>query len=102
MSGGEIQVERWTNLDYLLPMTIQVNIAEAKGKLSSLVQAALDGEDVTLARNGRPAVRLVPVHSMRARQLGTLQAMGWTCDLPLELFAPEPADSNDHDFPSGS
>jgi antitoxin (DNA-binding transcriptional repressor) of toxin-antitoxin stability system len=34
---------------------------EAKTKLSQLVQRAEAGEDIVIARNGRPAVRLVPV-----------------------------------------
>lgn len=42
-------------------MTIHVNIAEAKAKLSSLVEASLRGEDVILARAGQPKVRLVPM-----------------------------------------
>lgn len=40
-------------------MTIHVNIAEAKARLSSLVEASLRGEDVILARAGEPKVRLV-------------------------------------------
>jgi prevent-host-death family protein len=40
-------------------MTIHVNIAEAKAKLSSLVEASLRGEEVILARAGEPKVRLV-------------------------------------------
>lgn len=39
----------------------QVNMHEAKTRLSELVQAALTGEDVVVARRGKPAVRLVPV-----------------------------------------
>lgn len=38
----------------------QANIYEAKARLSELVQAALDGEDVWIARAGKPLVRLVP------------------------------------------
>jgi len=38
---------------------MQVNILEAKNQLSKLVQKALDGEDVVIARNGEPQVRLV-------------------------------------------
>lgn len=34
---------------------------EAKTKLSQLVQRAESGEDIVIARNGNPAVRLVPV-----------------------------------------
>lgn len=39
----------------------QCNLYEAKAHLSQLVQAALDGEEVLIARAGKPAVRLVPV-----------------------------------------
>jgi prevent-host-death family protein len=34
---------------------------EAKTQLSKLVERAEAGEDVVIARNGKPAVRLVPV-----------------------------------------
>lgn len=37
----------------------QVNVAEAKAKLSDLVERAAAGEDIVIARNGRPRVRLV-------------------------------------------
>ncbi len=36
---------------------------EAKTKLSQLVKRAESGEDIVLARNGKPVVRLVPVAS---------------------------------------
>jgi prevent-host-death family protein len=39
----------------------QYNLYEAKTHLSQLVQAALEGEEVLIARAGKPAVRLVPV-----------------------------------------
>ncbi|WP_370163084.1 type II toxin-antitoxin system Phd/YefM family antitoxin [Limimaricola soesokkakensis] len=39
---------------------MQVNIAEAKAKLSELVDAAERGEEVILARRGRPVARIVP------------------------------------------
>ena len=42
-------------------MTIHVNIAEAKAKLSSLVKASLRGEEVVIYRDGKPQVRLTPV-----------------------------------------
>ncbi len=41
-------------------MTIQINIGEAKTRLSELVAASLRGETVVLARAGEPVVRLVP------------------------------------------
>ena len=37
-----------------------VNMHEAKTKLSSLVEEALRGEEVVIARAGKPLVRLVP------------------------------------------
>jgi prevent-host-death family protein len=45
-------------------MAVQVNIAEAKAKLSSLLDQALAGEEVVIARAGKPLVRLTPVESM--------------------------------------
>lgn len=39
---------------------MQVNMLEAKSQLSKLVQAAEDGEDVVIARNGVPVARLLP------------------------------------------
>lgn len=38
-----------------------VNVYEAKTQLSRLIDRALAGEDVVIARSGRPVVRLVPV-----------------------------------------
>lgn len=39
---------------------MQMNIAEAKAKLSELIAAAERGEEVILARGGHPVVRMVP------------------------------------------
>jgi prevent-host-death family protein len=39
----------------------QVGMHEAKTKLSQLVERAEAGEDIVIARNGKPAVRLTPV-----------------------------------------
>jgi prevent-host-death family protein len=41
----------------------QVGMHEAKTKLSQLVERAESGEEIIIARNGKPAVRLVPVLS---------------------------------------
>ena len=40
---------------------MKVNMLEAKSQLSRLVEAALAGEEVLIARDGEPRVRLVPV-----------------------------------------
>jgi prevent-host-death family protein len=42
-------------------MTEVVNMRQAKSSLSRLVERALAGEDVVIARNGKPLVKLVPV-----------------------------------------
>jgi prevent-host-death family protein len=39
----------------------QIGMHEAKTKLSQLVERAEAGEDIVIARNGKPVVRLVPV-----------------------------------------
>ena len=39
----------------------QVGMHEAKTKLSQLVERAEAGEDIVIARNGKPVARLVPV-----------------------------------------
>jgi prevent-host-death family protein len=39
----------------------QVGMHEAKTKLSQLVERAEAGEEIIIARNGTPVVRLVPV-----------------------------------------
>lgn len=38
---------------------MQMNIAEAKAKLSELIAAAERGEEVLIARGGKPVVRVV-------------------------------------------
>jgi prevent-host-death family protein len=40
---------------------MKVNMLEARNQLSRLVKDALAGEDVVIASNGEPMVRLVPV-----------------------------------------
>ncbi|MGH7065417.1 MAG: type II toxin-antitoxin system Phd/YefM family antitoxin [Stellaceae bacterium] len=46
-------------------MTEIVNMHQAKTSLSRLVARALAGEEVVIARNGEPLVRLVPVAKER-------------------------------------
>src|ERR671932_2649111 len=52
-----------------------VNMHEAKTQLSRLVDAALAGEEVVIARAGKPAVRLVPCAEAEPayRELGSLK-----------------------------
>jgi prevent-host-death family protein len=40
---------------------MQMNIHEAKTNLSKLIEAARNGEEVVIAKDGEPMVRLVPI-----------------------------------------
>jgi prevent-host-death family protein len=40
---------------------MEVNVHHAKTHLSKLIEQAENGEEVIIARNGKPAVKLVPV-----------------------------------------
>jgi prevent-host-death family protein len=42
-------------------MKIVVNMHEAKTQLSKLVERARKGEEIIIAKDGKPVVRLVPV-----------------------------------------
>jgi prevent-host-death family protein len=54
----------------------KVNIHEAKTTLSQLVEAAEGGEDVLIARAGRPVARLTRARTGRGGiTLGTLKGM---------------------------
>ncbi|HEX9698885.1 MAG TPA: type II toxin-antitoxin system prevent-host-death family antitoxin [Acidobacteriota bacterium] len=47
-----------------------VNISEAKARLPELVQRAARGEEITIARNGEPQARLVPLAPTKPRVPG--------------------------------
>ena len=42
---------------------MKISVAEAEGQLAHLVQRAVTGDEVILTRQGRAAVRLVPVRA---------------------------------------
>ena len=51
---------------------MQVNVHEAKTHLSRLLDRVVKGEEVTIAKAGKPVARLVPVvHKMDRRIPGT-------------------------------
>lgn len=50
-----------------------INIYEAKSQLSRLVEAALNGDEIVIARNGDPIIRLVPYKKKKKRKLGFLK-----------------------------
>lgn len=69
---------------------MQMNVAEARAKLSQLLAAVDAGEEVVIARDGVPAARLVPVARPSVR-LGLLQGIVDPNTIPdfLEPMSPE-------------
>ena len=64
---------------------VEVNIHEAKTQLSRLIEQALRGEEVIIAKAGRPVVRLIPIQKRKpilGSARGTIEFQpGW--DDPL-------------------
>jgi len=71
-------------------MTRTVNIAEAKAKLSALIDRAAAGEEIVLSQAGRPVARLMPLEEQTPRQPGARRH--WK--VPDDLFL-EPMDEED-------
>jgi prevent-host-death family protein len=84
----------WTNFGEngnMRRMTIQMNVAEAKAKLSELLARAEAGEEVVIARHGRAIATLVaktPPAPEGKRPLGVWKHLG--LDIPLSTFDPDP------------
>ena len=58
-----------------------VNLHAAKTHLSRLVDEAANGEDIVIAKAGRPLVRLVALDTERRRRsFGSLQGEIWMSD----------------------
>jgi prevent-host-death family protein len=76
-------------------MSEKVNIYEAKTRLSQLVDRAEAGEEIIIARGGRPAARLIPfrapgVERKPGRMRGRVRiASDFDAPLPGHLFDPE-------------
>ncbi len=71
--------------------TLQVNIHEAKTQLSKLIQEALRGKEVIIARGNQPVVRLDVLPEVRSRRKignakGLILSMSHDFDEPLEDF----------------
>ena len=73
-------------------MTI-VNVHAAKTNLSRLIEQACAGEEVVIARDGEPMVRLVPVERREPRkQFGSMRGL---IELGPEFFEPLPEEELD-------
>ena len=69
-------------------MTLTVNVQDAKTRLSELLKRVEAGEDVVIARAGRPIAELRPVHAPRL-VYGLFAHLG---PVPDEFFDPLPQD----------
>ena len=74
-------------------MAKMVNLYEAKTHLSALVDRAADGEEIVIAKAGKPRARLVPVSTAQKRRWpGGGKGKVWVADdfdapLPPDLLA---------------
>ena len=64
-----------------------VNVHEAKTKLSALLDRAHRGEEIIVAKAGKPYARLVPLEPPQERTPGR-----YTEEIPDSFFKPLPAE----------
>ena len=77
---------------------MQVNILEAKNRLSLLIKAAQAGEDVVIANRGEPVVRLVPARApaaVKANRGSAPAILDWLDGHPLPAYARRSAEEID-------
>lgn len=67
-------------------MADQVNVHEAKTRLSELLARVERGDEIVIARGGRPIARLVAFAPPAERELGFLPGL----DTPTSFFEPLP------------
>ncbi|MDX2169041.1 MAG: type II toxin-antitoxin system Phd/YefM family antitoxin [Deltaproteobacteria bacterium] len=69
----------------------QFNVAQAKARFSELVKRAMAGEEVIIAKDNRPVLKLVPVQPRLDRRVpGSAKGQIWISDdfdAPLDDFA---------------
>jgi prevent-host-death family protein len=68
---------------------VYFNVAEAKAQFSTLVRKALQGEEIVIARDNKPLLKLVPV-GVPSRKPGSAKgrvSMAEDFDAPLADFA---------------
>ena len=68
-------------------MSIQVNVQEAKTRLSELLARVEAGEDVVIARSGRPIAHLTPIAPAPKPTFGLLDF-----EVDPSFFEPLPAE----------
>jgi prevent-host-death family protein len=66
-----------------------INLYDAKTQLSRLVDRAADGEEIVIAKSGKPLARLVPIAKATRRKPGVWKGRVW---IAKDFDAPLPAD----------
>ena len=59
---------------------MEVNIHEAKSRLSQLIERVLNGEAVVIAKAGKPVAQLVPIRKTPKRILGSASGTIQFCE----------------------
>lgn len=67
-----------------------INIHAAKTQLSRLVDAAADGQEIVIARAGRPVAKLVPLTDQAVAPRRVLGALADRFSVPDDFDAPLP------------
>ena len=80
-------------------MSETLNLYEAKSHLSELVERAASGEEIIIAKAGKPMARLVPIQKQKRPKLASVMgknilrvtyiAPDFEEDLPIEMFLGE-------------
>jgi|SRR5580704_1785767 prevent-host-death family protein len=83
---------------HIFGMTAQFNIAEAKAKLSELLDRALAGEEVIIARAGTPMAKLTPLKRKVRQGRGVWRHWKIPDDIFLEPMDPEDLDAAEGKF----
>ncbi|MGH3544990.1 MAG: type II toxin-antitoxin system Phd/YefM family antitoxin [Mycobacteriales bacterium] len=69
-------------------MSTQVNVYEAKTRLSKLLEQVEAGEEVVIARNGKPVAQLIPAQRRKEPRVpGAWKGKVWIAD---DFDAPDP------------
>ncbi len=70
-------------------MPTTVNVHEAKTHLSKLLERAHAGEEIILAKAGKPYAKLMPLEAQEARRPGRLKGKGHLTDAFFEPLPEE-------------
>lgn len=68
---------------------MEVGVHEAKTHLSQLLRRVAAGEEIVIAKGGKPIARLVPIGNVGTRELGRDRGL---FEVPADFDSPLPSD----------